>query len=40
MDNNEQLDFCQMGDILCVDMKGQPYGTSFGVRVAKAEIEE
>lgn len=40
MDNNEQLDFSQMGDILCVDMKGQAYGTSFGVRVAKAEIEE
>lgn len=39
MDNNEELNFAQSGDMLAVDMTGQKYGTSYCVRVAVAEIE-
>lgn len=39
IDNNEELNFAQSGDMLAVDMTGQKYGTSFCVRVAVAEIE-
>lgn len=38
MDNNETLDFIQKEDMLTVNMTGYPYGTSFIVRVAKAEL--
>ena len=39
MDNGEQLSFIQGDDMLCVNMTGYPYGTSYRVRVARAEIE-
>lgn len=39
MDNDEQLSFTQNGGLLAVDLLGMHYGTSFCVRVAKAEIE-
>ena len=39
MDNGEELSFVQGEGMLCVNLTGFPYGSSFGVRVAKAEIE-
>ncbi len=39
MDNGEELKFIQGSGMLCVDFTGQPYGTSYPVRVAKAKIE-
>ncbi len=38
MDNNEDLKFIQGNDILAVNFTGQPYGKSYPVRVAIAEI--
>lgn len=38
MDNHETLNFVQKDDMLSVYLSGQNYGTSFGVRVAKATI--
>lgn len=38
MDNGEELEFMQSNGKLCVYLTGMPYGTSFCVRVAKAEI--
>jgi len=38
MDNGEELSFTQADDMLTVKMTGAPYGSSFCVRVAKAEI--
>jgi len=38
LDNGEDLDFIQGKDMLCVNFTGFPYGSSLGVRVAKAEI--
>lgn len=38
MDNGEELEFMQSNGKLCVHLTGMPYGTSFCVRVAKAEI--
>jgi len=38
MDNSEKLSFNQDGDNLMVNFTGTPYGTSYCVRVAKAEI--
>jgi len=38
MDNGEELEFIQGSGMLCVDFTGQPYGTSYPVRVAKAKI--
>ena len=40
MDNGEQLSFTQGKDMLGVNMTKYPYGTSYVVRVAKAEIAE
>lgn len=40
MDNGEELEFIQGSDMLCVNMTGHPYGTSYRVRVAKAELAE
>jgi hypothetical protein len=40
MDNDEELDFIQGKDMLCVNFTGYHYGTSLGVRVAKAIIEK
>ena len=40
MDNDEELDFIQGKDMLCVNCTGYHYGTSLGVRVAKAIIEK
>ena len=39
MDNEEELEFVQSENILSVNLTGTPYGTSYCVRVAKAEIE-
>lgn len=39
MDNGEKLKFIQGSNMLSVDFTGTPYGTSFPVRVAKAEIK-
>lgn len=38
MDNQEQLNFMQQGEMLTVDFTGQKYGVSYCVRVAVAEI--
>jgi len=38
MDNNEDVKFIQGNDILAVNFTGQPYGKSYPVRVAIAEI--
>lgn len=38
IDNGEELDFVQKGDMLSVNFTGMDYGTSFCVRVAEAEI--
>ena len=38
MDNGEKLDFVQEKDMLGVHMTQYPYGTSYIVRVARAEI--
>lgn len=38
MDNGEELNFIQKDDMLCVDFTCFPYGSSFCVRVAAAEI--
>ena len=40
MDNGEELSFMQKDGMLCANFTGQPYGNSFCVRVAVAEIEE
>ena len=39
MDNDEALKFVCGNNMLAVNFTGQPYGSSFPVRVAKAEIE-
>jgi len=39
MDNEEKLSFVQGDDMLAVNFTGQPYGTSYPVRVAKAVIK-
>ena len=39
MDNDEQLEFNQKDGMLAVNLTGTPYGTSYCVRVAKAEVE-
>ena len=39
MDNDEQLEFAQKDGMLAVNLTGTPYGTSYCVRVAKAEVE-
>ena len=39
MDNEEELSFIQGNDMLAVKFTGQPYGTSYPVRVAKAVIK-
>ena len=39
MDNDEQLEFNQKDGTLAVNLTGTPYGTSYCVRVAKAEVE-
>ena len=38
--DDEELDFIQGKDMLCVNFTGYHYGTSLGVRVAKAVIEK
>ncbi len=38
MDNKEPFEFTQNGDLLAVNFTGQPYGISYAVRVAEAEI--
>ena len=38
MDNEEELDFVQDKDMLGIHMTKYPYGTSYVVRVARAEI--
>ena len=38
MDNDEELDFIQGKNMLCVDFEAHPYGSAFPVRVAKAVI--
>jgi len=38
MDNGEELSFSQNDDLLTVNFTGTPYGTSYCVRVAKAEL--
>jgi len=38
MDNNEEIDFIQKDNSLCVDLCGYDYGTNYCVRVAKAII--
>ena len=40
MDADEELDFICDKNMLCVNLTGQPYGKSYPVRVAKAEIIE
>lgn len=40
MDNNENLEFVQNDDMLCVNATGYPYGMATCVRVAKAKITE
>lgn len=40
MDNGEELDFVQGGDMLSVNFTPSDYGTSYVVRVARAEICE
>lgn len=39
MDNDEELEFVQSENTLSVNFTGTPYGTSYCVRVAKAEVE-
>jgi len=39
MDTGKEFEFVQNGDLLAVDFSGQPYGLSYAVRVAEAEIE-
>lgn len=39
MDTGESFGFTQSGDLLAVDFPGQPYGYSYAVRVAEAEID-
>ncbi len=39
MDNDEELEFSQSDDVLAVNLLGMHYGTSFCVRVAKAELK-
>ena len=39
LDNQEQLSFCQQGDMLTVNATGYPYGISACVRVAKAMLK-
>jgi len=38
MDDGEELSFVQVGDMLSVKLTGQPYGASYCVRVAEAEL--
>lgn len=40
MDNREELEFVQEGDMLCVNFTCYPYGSSYCVRVAEAILEE
>ena len=39
MDNKEIIEFSQKDDAIMVNLTGMPYGTSYCVRVAKADIE-
>lgn len=39
MDNGEELAFTQQGDSLTVNLTGNPYGTGYCVRVARAELK-
>lgn len=38
MDNKGSFEFTQKGDLLAVNFTGQPYGISYAVRVAEADI--
>ena len=38
MDEDEELNFIQGHNMICVNFTGQPYGKSYPVRVAKAEL--
>lgn len=40
MDNDEELQFVQGHGMLAVNLTGHPYGTSYPVRVARAEIKQ
>lgn len=40
MDNEEELEYDWNPETFCVNLTGQSYGTSFGVRIAKAELEK
>ena len=40
MDSGEELEFDWNPETFLVNLVGQPYGTSFGVRVAKVELEK
>ncbi|MBR2327445.1 MAG: alpha-L-fucosidase [Clostridia bacterium] len=40
MDNGEELSFAQKENMLMANFTGQPYGKSFCVRIATAEIEK
>ncbi len=40
MDNDEELDFIQNDNMLCVNLTGYHYGYSYGVRVAKAVLKK
>ena len=40
LDNNEELDFCQHGNMFTVNATGFSYGTRACVRVAKAKIKK
>ena len=39
MDEDEELDFVQGGNMLTVNLTGHPYGKQYPVRIAKAIIE-